>query len=427
MIAMAHDQWLDDGLRAMDSAEIVLVCSLRGPGGGRFLYALLDAHPQTICYPFKLNHLVHPREFEGRSKRQLIDVVLGRKRLFDTSLNGADFASLGRDGQQALVVDRATFSDSLSALVDQRPLTFRNFVLAVAIAHNIAIGSRPAGSHFIFYAHELHVAVRYLRALGAARILAAHRHPINLYASAMRYTRNWSIGSRWQESAALAGEAAAVAARRKKVLIPYRPGDFFLNVYKSLAQCGAVDVVLLERLHAEPEASLRLLAERLGLSWSPTLLEGTIHGLSWGGKGGARTGGFSRELHRAVRTDFVGRGGQRTIRFIAQNLHTQLGYQRTRAQWTDVLGIDRSALAYYRDVLTLLREIALDRDLGVSWQDGLRLCGRNIWNAACFPLVRLSDFFVAAASDRKLSDDKLRVVNPFVPGIAYFDSKEILR
>lgn len=424
---MTEDLWLHDGLRAMADADIVLVCSLRGPGGGRFLYALLDGHRDAVCYPFKLNHVIRRDEFEGLSKQQLVALILGRERLFDTSQSGGDFAGLGQDGKQAVLVDRARFETALTALLDRHPLTFRNFLLAIAVAHNIAIGLKPAGSHFIFYAHELHVAVRYLRALGTARILAVHRHPVNLYASAVGYTRNWSLGHRWQKSAAVAGEPIAEAARRKKVLIPYRPGDFFINVYKSLEQCGTVDVVLLERLHADPEASMRLLAERLGLFWSPSLLEGTIHGLSWGGKGRARTGGFSHELHRTLRLDFVGRGGQRTLRFIAQNLHMRLGYQRTAARWTDVFGVDRTALTYYRDVLGLLREIALDPDLGVSWKDRLRLAGRNIWNAARFPLIRLTDFFAAAACDRRTSVDKLCVVNPFVPGITYFEAKDTIR
>ena len=421
---MTEDLRLNEGIRAMERANIVLVCSLRGPGGGRFLYTLLDGHPDTVCYPFKVNHVIRCEEFDGLSRAQLVALIMRRKRLFDTSQNGADFAALGQDGERTVVVDRTRFEAALTALLDRRPLSFRNFLLAVAVAHNIATGLRPAGTHFIFYAHELHVAVRYRRALGTAGILAVHRHPVNLFASAVRYTRDWSLGNRWQTSAELAGEPVTEAVRRKKVLIPYRPGEFFLNVYESLAQCDTVDVMLLERLHAEPEASMRLLADSLGLSWSPTLLAGTVHGLSWGGKGQVRTGGFSPELHRAVRMAIVGRGGWQTIRFIGQNLHMRLGYQDAPGRWTDLFSVDRTAIAYYRDLLPLLYEIAFDRSLGVGANDRLRLCSRNIWNAARYPLIRLSDFFAAAAHDRKANVGKLRVVNPFIEGNRYFDMEE---
>ena len=415
---------LDDAVRAIERANIVLVCSMRGPAGGRFVYTLLDGHPEAVCYPFKINHVLGDDEVEGLSRPELVARIMRRKRLFDSASNGSDFEGLGPDGKQSIVVDRRTFEATLAALLERLPLTFRNLLLAIAVAHNTATGLRPTGSYFVFYAHELHVAVRYLRAIGTARILAVHRHPINLFASAMRHTRDWSLGNRWQRSAEQAGESVIEAVCRKKVLIPYRPGEFFLNVYRSLEKCDEIDVVLLESLHAEPEQSMRLLADRLGLSWSPTLLAGTIHGLSWGGKGQVKTGGFSPETHRHIRMSVVGQGGWHSIRFIGQNLHMRLGYQDTPARWTDLLSIDRTSIAYYRDLLKLLHEVAFDQSLGVGANDRLRLCGRNLLAAIRYPFVRLGDFALAAAYDRRARVGKLSVINPFVKGRRYFDLEE---
>lgn len=415
---------VERALRSIERARLVLVSSLRGPAGGRFLYTLLDGHPQATCYPFKLSNVVSPEEFASRSREDLVSGLLAREMLFDTRRYGVDLGRLGGDGTGSIQVDRGRFREHLDLLLDRLPWSFRSYLLAVAAAHNLALGIQPSGDHFVFYAHELKLAVTYRDALGGGALLAIHRHPINLYASGVRYTRERSVGDRWRAFAERAGVDLAAAARSKKVVMPYRLGSLF-DFYGTLERCrGALGIVLLERLHAEPEASMRLVAEHLGLPWSDTLLEGTVHGLPWGGKGTARLSGFSADLHRAIQRDAVGRGGAAKIRFCTGRLHSHLGYQRRPAGWTAALGVDRVALSYYRDVWQVLREITSDRRPGLGLSDRLVVWRDNLGNAVRYPFQRIADAVTTAAADRRLATRQLAVINPFRPGIDYFDTSD---
>jgi hypothetical protein len=415
---------IERALRSIERARIVLVSSLRGPAGGRFLYTLLDGHPDAHCYPFKLSNVVSPEDFAAGTRADLVARLLSRDMLFDTRRYGVDLGRLGARGEASIQIDRARFRESLELLLDRVPWSFRNYLLAIAAAHNLALGIHPEGDAFIFYAHELRLAVRHRESLGDATLLAIHRHPINLYASGVRYTRERSVGERWRAFAERAGVDLATAARDKKVVMPYRLGSLF-DFYRTLERAGgSLGVVLLERLHAEPEASMRLVADHLGLRWSDTLLHGTIHGLPWGGKGTARLSGFSPDLHRTVDHAAVGRGGAAKIGFCTGRLHSHLGYQRERSSWTGAFGVDRVALRYYRDVWQVLREIALDRSSGLGLSDRLAIWRDNLENAARYPFQRIADTMTTAAADRRLATENLAVINPFRPEVEYFDRPE---
>jgi hypothetical protein len=332
--------------KAFADARIVLVCSLYGSTGSFFLQSLLDDHPDLYTFPSDIRRIpVFIEDFEAHTRDEHLRAVLdGNQRFFNTASERARTNSLRylgdtRDG--GLVIDRGRFTAYLTAMLEGVELTPRTFTLALVMAYNFTRDVMPSSNTFALYVHDLFRAVRLWRPqLGAVEIVAACRHPLNVYASACRRKR-------------------FDADDRGTLPAPYALThvEGFTALPALLREAGAdVSLVLIEELHANPRASLESLSARLGIPFAASMLESTIGGLKWWGSH-QRVGtinGFDPGLHASVAVDAVGRRAERLVWRATERFQHHTGYARVRpageaarprARWPKV------ALMFYRDLV----------------------------------------------------------------------------
>jgi hypothetical protein len=397
--------------KAFRDARIVLVCSLYGSTGSFFLHSLLDNHSSLYTFPFDIRRIpIFIEDFDAHSRAEHLRAVLeGNQRLYDTASERARTNSLRylgdtRDG--GLVIDRTRFRTYLTAMLEDVALTPRTFTLAVVMAYNFTRDVVPTTTTFALYVHDLFRAVRLWRPqLGKVDIVAACRHPLNVYASACR-RRRFDAGDR--------GTLPA----------PYGLAHIegFMALPSLLREAGAdTSLVLIEELHARPRASLEALSAHLQIPFCASMLESTIGGLKWWGSH-QRVGtinGFAPDIHGTVELDAVGHRAERMVWRSTERFQRHTGYARVRpasmgrrrpdAWWP------RVPLRFYRDLLaaaaSLLRGATSVRArLGIAVQTlrlGLRYAQAALAERGAAERMRLED----QATDY----GAVAVVNPLSP------------
>jgi hypothetical protein len=104
--------------------------------------------------------------------------------------------------------------------------------------------------------------------------------------------------------------------------------DSYRSMVANYAACRDVIAIRFEDLVTSPEASMRRLAERLGIRWEPSLLEPTELGASH-----SPNSSFARQgatIHDKAANDWMGRLSPSAQRFIEDTLAAEmaaLGYQ----------------------------------------------------------------------------------------------------
>ena len=365
--------------KAFRDARIVLVCSLYGSTGSFFVYSLLDNHPDLYTFPFDIRRIpIFIEDFETHARAEHLRAVLdGNQRLFDTASERARTNSLrylgdARDG--GLVIDRARFTAYLTAMLEDVELTPRTFTLALVMAYNFTRDVMPSSNTFALYVHDLFRAVRLWRPqLGKVDIVAACRHPLNVYASACRRKR-FDAGDRGTLPAPYALTHVEGFAALPSLLRDAR---------------GDASLVLIEELHANPRASLQALSAHLGIPFTESLLESTIGGLKWWGSH-QRVGtinGFDPRLHATVAVGAVGRRAERLVWRSTEHFQRHTGYarlrppseeRRRRAWWPKV------PLMFYRDLIVSAAALVTEAR---SVRAGLGVAVRTLRLALRYALV----------------------------------------
>ena len=331
------------GRRVFADHRVTFVCTLYGSTGSFFLYSLLDNHPDLYTFPYDIRRApVDLEDFDARPRAAHVRALLeDNERLFDTArdrsfTNSLQYLGDGRDA--GLVIDRERFAAYLDALLDVADFSPRTFTLAVVLAYNFARNVVPRSSRVVLYTHDLIRTVRlWKRAIPDAGIVAACRHPVNVFAS-------YCARKRFE------------SADRARLPAPYALTEIesFPDLTTLLAAAGDVRLLLIEELHARPESSMRALAADLGVPFTDTLLQSSIGGLRWWGSH-QRVGtinGFSRELHRTLASEAIGARAERmiwrsTARFQRHAGYASVGPARASAvtaRWP------RIAVTYYRDL-----------------------------------------------------------------------------
>ncbi len=281
------------------------------------LHALIDGHPEVTTLPgvyFKgffgpgvWNSIRHSDPDE--MIRRFIDLY---EVLFDARHPKAvpgnpskrnvgmgiqeGFTNLGAEKDQALTLDRQAFrKNMLEMLAGRERLTQGDFFRLLHRAFERAQG-RPGDEPLIFYhihnpvPHEF---LNFLRYFPDTQIMMMAREPIGCCES-------WI-------SKDVTEELDYTALSTKLAHMPY---------HVSRPEFSGRDAfgIRLDDLKLKPEATMRALADRLGIDWSPSLLEPTMQGLAWWGDPGSKTFGLDpfdpAVLHRQIGTIFGERDQQ---------------------------------------------------------------------------------------------------------------------
>lgn len=346
--------------QVIQNHKIFFTCSLFGSGGAAFFHSLLDNHPQLYTIPFDIHRIpITYRSFETLSRQEHLALLLENNDRFfnpseDTNKNNT-LNKLGENRNETVKIDRLEFKNYLETILDTTPFNCRNFYLAVMLAYNLARGRLPESNTFVTNAHDFPQAYRLRKEMGDVGIIAMARHPLNLYKSFCRRKFNERLDDERKQ-------------KNDNFLEYYQPSNTpFLKQFQELfAEPGEkLGVVHIEELHANPEESMRGVAEYMGIRFEPTLLQSTFGGLKWWGSHYTRLYGFSRDLHRIVDRRSTGVNDAFAIFKATAKLQRHLGYSRRGelSFWENI----RSGLPgirYYADRTKLLKK-TLTRKKGV--------------------------------------------------------------
>lgn len=260
-----------------------------GRSGSVFLHSLFDSHPEVLTMPASRLNAFHAREWPkidreptiGDRARRFVELnpslFDGRR---DRWFEGLDAMGPGRD--TPIAVDTAAFVRELSRLLaPPAAVTRRRFFLAAHVAYALARGEDVSRKTTVIY--HLHSPEAYANIEAALddfpdlRAVGVTREPIR---STLSYLRKNVLGARaWEQQdrsdyAQLAPTGAYNFVYRHQ-LIGWR---------ELLARYSIpFRAVRIEDLNRDTEGQMRQLAEFLGLSWHPCLLQSTFNGLAYGG------------------------------------------------------------------------------------------------------------------------------------------------
>jgi hypothetical protein len=260
-----------------------------GRSGSVFLHSLFDSHPEVLTMPASRLNAFHAREWPKLAREPGIADMARRfvelnPSLFDGRqdrwFEGLDAMGPGRD--TPIAVDATAFVRELSRLLaPPAPVTRRRFFLAAHVAYALARGEDVSRKTTVIY--HLHSPEAYANVEAALddfpdlRAIGVTREPIR---STLSYLRKNVLGARaWEQDDR--SEYAQLAPTGGYNFV-YRHQ---LIGWRELLARYAIPfrAVRIEDLNRDREGQMRALAEFLGLSWHPCLLESTFNGLSYGG------------------------------------------------------------------------------------------------------------------------------------------------
>ena len=260
-----------------------------GRSGSVFLHSLFDSHPEVLTMPASRLNAFHAREWPEIAREREIASMARRfvelnPSLFDGRedrwFEGLDAMGPARD--TPIAVDAAAFVRELGRLlVPPALVTRRRFFLAAHVAYALARGEDVSRKTTVVY--HLHSPEAYANIEAALddfpdlRAVGVTREPIR---STLSYLRKNVLGARaWQQ--AERSEYSQLAATGGYNFV-YR--HQLIGWRELLARYSIPFLpVRIEDLNRDTEGQMRRVAQFLGLSWHPCLLESTFNGLSYGG------------------------------------------------------------------------------------------------------------------------------------------------
>lgn len=303
-----------------------------GRSGSTFVQSLLDDHPQLIATP----NFYARAYYEIWAKKLCALAAPARVEAFLTAFQqwwdpayvdaAANVHRLGPERDRIATVDRAVLERYLHAWARARPLDRRGLFVAAHLAYALARGQRLAERdlRIVFPVHgePRGVAAQMLEDFADVKFIHTVRAPgANLRATA----RSLRVNGLDARGAAGAGAAAILlhraSGRSGRAVTTFAERPYF----RWLAAADRARLLQLEDLHAAPEATMRGLANWLGITWDPCLLDSTWNGLLWWNRAesAASDGAASGfDAHRSA----IGGGG--ALDQLLATLGENIGYPR---------------------------------------------------------------------------------------------------
>lgn len=260
-----------------------------GRSGSVFLHSLFDSHPEVLTMPASRLNAFHAREWPKIAREPDIADMARRfvelnPSLFDGRqdrwFEGLDAMGPGRD--TPIAVDPAAFARELSRLLAApAAATRRRFFLAAHVAYALARGEDVSRKTTVVY--HLHSPEAYANIEAALddfpdlRAVGVTREPIR---SALSYLRKNVLGARAWEQHDRSEYAQLVPTGGYNFVYRHQ----LIGWREMLARYSIPFRALrIEDLNRDTEKQMRALADFLGLSWHPCLLQSTFNGLAYGG------------------------------------------------------------------------------------------------------------------------------------------------
>ncbi len=246
-------------VQAMDS---VLAILMWGRSGSLLLSSYLDGHDDVLMLPESRGQNLYPF-FERYPSLSLGDKLLAYAafepdypRFFD-----GDFAISSANYYAAVQAILEVYGNWPPEFLKSR----RAFIIFVHIAYNLALGRRPASSHpLIVYAQHAcddAVAARLVEDFPRAKFVHTVRDPISSCDGVFHHHLEFV-----EKHIVLAYSALALLVNKD------RP-HFGME--------SRTRTIRFEDLHSDTAATMRELADWLGLPYQATLLESTFNGVPW--------------------------------------------------------------------------------------------------------------------------------------------------
>jgi hypothetical protein len=252
--------------------EPLVLCSQIQRSGGTLLSRLFDGHPECHAHPYELKlgrkqpewPQIDLADSSKRWFKRLYEEKVGRHLVggyTKPGLKTADvevFPFIFLSRLQKLVFDRCAAEWPIERVRDVFDCYFTSYFNAWLDNQNLYSGSKRVVTAFTPRTNlDPDSVERFFEAYPDGTLVTLVRDPCAWYGSAVRHRRQYEDIERalelWRQSAA-AGLAAHGRYGERVVVLTY------------------------EQLVLEPEVTMQLLAGRLGISWSPTLLEPTFNG-----------------------------------------------------------------------------------------------------------------------------------------------------
>jgi hypothetical protein len=299
-------------LTIIKEKEIFLITSLFGSSNGSaFLNTLFDGHPDIYTFPHPIQTYINLEHFWDIDQSSHLDHILADEIFFNTSLGnnknrGDGFHMLGEYKDEGFTVDRELFKSYLNNIILLLEWNEQNYILAVVVAFNWARGVIPNSSRFVLYVHDTSTTKYFERIFDQFKTVAICRHPLNVFVSLCKQSKQKALD-------------------RDRLLgsISYA---FIGHFYDFLILRSNVGVVLLEELHANPDDSMRKIADYMGINFHESLLQSTAGGLKWWGIRVSILNGFLETLHKEVKTGYSGRNIESAIYNATRNFQEFIGY-----------------------------------------------------------------------------------------------------
>ncbi len=273
------------------------VCALQhfGRSATGLLHALLDGHPQVTTLPgiyFKgffgpgvwdRIHHGDPDEMIGRFidlYEVLFDArhpkpVPGNASRSDKSIGVHEgVTSLGKARDQALELDKRAFQSHLRELLaGWERVTQGDFFLMIHRAFDRAQGKAGDEELVFYHIHNPndYEVLNFLKYFPDSQFVMNVREPI-------QNSESWITKD-------VTEEADYLSLIGKIAHMPFHTN---LPIFQNRDAFG----IRLDDLKLRPEASMRSLAQRLGIDWNPSLLSPTMQGLEWWGDPGSSSFGL---------------------------------------------------------------------------------------------------------------------------------------
>jgi hypothetical protein len=252
--------------------EPLVLCSQIQRSGGTLLSRLFDGHPECHAHPYELKL--------GRAQPQWPEIDLGDapkrwfKRLYEEKVGQHLTAGYSKPGLketdvevfpfiflprlQKLIFDRCLAEWAVESVRDVFDAYFTSYFNGWLDNQNLYSGPKRVVTAFTPRTNlDPDSVQRFFEAYPDGTLVTLVRNPRAWYGSAVRHRRQYedleTALDLWRQSA-----EAALAARER---------------YGERAA-----VLTYEELVREPEATMRGLADHLGISWSPILLEPSFNG-----------------------------------------------------------------------------------------------------------------------------------------------------
>ena len=324
-----------------------------GPSGTLFLHSLLDNHPQVIQLPGLSGiHILKRIEEKFSDEPMAVSTLAG---IFLSSYsclyepndveysNGLNF--LGENCNEHPCVDAKAFSanfiDYLEYLIMQAQLPaqihpgqenkyLKVFFHAIYAAYSKGLGKEPAEQTFLVYPiHSGHPdqALRLQEMFDECVFIHMVRNPLDMLDSSIKYLEH----TRKYDKITLNIFDCALT----QIFEDHAPQVNFFHSMHSIYPYPRLEShdkvtefsIQFEKLHTQPENTLKTICQQINLPWSDTLLESSFAGKQWWNRPSLRQmSGFNRDMKPKTKFQHYSSFDAWRLSVISRPLLKGLGY-----------------------------------------------------------------------------------------------------